>query len=231
LNICVGAKEADFKLIQKGVKTEVEYVLWPNQSSEKSDVLFTQMKGRLASDYCYIHYSGYQKLSCEELNLFDCKCINIHPAPPQYPGVGGINYALYNGDKEFGVTVHLMNEDIDRGLILDVMKFPLPEGESVERANILIASRRIKKLQEVIHEITNSGFHAFCTKQRKHTFKWATNIYKRKDLNLMQVIDFQDLSPEELEKRIKAFHTEAFPLQLRFGNRCFSLIEHINANN
>ena len=54
--------------------------------------------------------------------------INFHPATPSYPGSGSYNWAIYENAKEFGVTVHLMNEQFDNGKILQVYKFNLEEG-------------------------------------------------------------------------------------------------------
>jgi methionyl-tRNA formyltransferase len=36
-------------------------------------------------------------------------CINFHPFTPKYRGVGSSNFALYNDEKIFGVTSHLIN--------------------------------------------------------------------------------------------------------------------------
>lgn len=38
--------------------------------------------------------------------------INYHPSLPKYRDVGGANYALYNNNKFFGFTIHLMNKKI-----------------------------------------------------------------------------------------------------------------------
>ena len=46
--------------------------------------------------------------------------INFHPSLPKYRGVGGANYALYNNDKFFGYTIHLMNKKIDNGFTINV---------------------------------------------------------------------------------------------------------------
>jgi hypothetical protein len=50
--------------------------------------------------------------------------INIHPAPPEWPGVGCVCYALYEGDRNFGVTAHIMTERVDQGPIIRVLRFP-----------------------------------------------------------------------------------------------------------
>lgn len=51
--------------------------------------------------------------------------LNIHPAPPEYPGVGSASLALYDGRKDHGVTLHLMDAEIDHGSILSVRRFPI----------------------------------------------------------------------------------------------------------
>ena len=51
--------------------------------------------------------------------------INFHPGPPDYPGSGMINWALYDQCESFGVTAHLMNEKVDNGKILKVKRFKI----------------------------------------------------------------------------------------------------------
>lgn len=58
--------------------------------------------------------------------------INFHPAPPEYPGSGCINFALYDNAQEYGVTAHLMNEKIDNGRILEVRRFPIGKLDDLE---------------------------------------------------------------------------------------------------
>lgn len=58
--------------------------------------------------------------------------INYHPCPPKYPGLFGANFAIYNQDKEFGVTCHWMNPKIDSGPIIDVYTFPILPNDMLE---------------------------------------------------------------------------------------------------
>ena len=46
--------------------------------------------------------------------------INLHPGSPKYRGIGCLNYALYNKEKKFGFTIHLISKKIDCGKILNV---------------------------------------------------------------------------------------------------------------
>ena len=58
--------------------------------------------------------------------------INFHPGPPSYPGSGSVNLALYNDDKTFGVTAHLINEHIDNGQIFNTRMFNIEPKDNVE---------------------------------------------------------------------------------------------------
>tara|TARA_B100001146_G_scaffold203107_1_gene195459 strand:- start:51 stop:494 length:444 start_codon:yes stop_codon:yes gene_type:complete len=51
--------------------------------------------------------------------------INFHPAPPKYPGTGCASYAIYNGERRYGATAHIMNDKYDAGAILRVKYFKI----------------------------------------------------------------------------------------------------------
>lgn len=51
--------------------------------------------------------------------------INFHPGPPEYPGYGCNNFAVYDGATEFGVTCHHMNAKVDTGPVIAVVRFPV----------------------------------------------------------------------------------------------------------
>ena len=38
-------------------------------------------------------------------------CINFHPGPPEYPGTGCFNFALYDSANEYGCTANIMEPD------------------------------------------------------------------------------------------------------------------------
>ena len=59
------------------------------------------------------------------------KCYNFHPAIlPNYAGVGTITWSILNNDKQHGVTLHLIDEGIDTGDLIDVVKFEIEESDT-----------------------------------------------------------------------------------------------------
>jgi len=52
--------------------------------------------------------------------------INLHPAPlPEYRGCNSYAHAIINGEDEYGVSLHYMNEGIDTGPIIASPRFPI----------------------------------------------------------------------------------------------------------
>jgi methionyl-tRNA formyltransferase len=52
---------------------------------------------------------------------------NLHPGPlPSYAGLHTPGWAIYNGESEYGVTVHWMEPGIDTGPIAYEERFPVP---------------------------------------------------------------------------------------------------------
>ncbi len=84
--------------------------------------------------------AGYmKKLGPKTLACFKGRILNIHPALlPKFGGQGmyGIRVheaVLAAGEKESGVTVHLVDEEYDRGPILAQTRVPVMPGDTPEK--------------------------------------------------------------------------------------------------
>ena len=65
------------------------------------------------------------------LNLCPGRCINIHPSKlPEYRGPVPTAWAIANGEKEYGISIHLMDEGIDTGDILVQEIFPIVRDDT-----------------------------------------------------------------------------------------------------
>lgn len=54
------------------------------------------------------------------------KWFNYHPAPlPEYPGLNNYSFAIRDNIKKFGVTLHVMTHEVDKGEIIKKIMFPL----------------------------------------------------------------------------------------------------------
>ena len=61
------------------------------------------------------------------------RCYNFHPGIlPQYRGSGAFSWAIINGDRETGVTLHELDVDIDHGPIIAWHSFPVHPTDTAE---------------------------------------------------------------------------------------------------
>lgn len=54
--------------------------------------------------------------------------LNVHAASPQYPGRDPHHFAIYDGAREYGSTLHYMTQHVDAGPIVDVETFNVPQA-------------------------------------------------------------------------------------------------------
>ena len=103
--------------------------------SEVADVnapAFLDELGRLEVDVI-VSINTPQKLKKPLLALPTHGCINVHFGMlPRYRGLLPIFYALMNGESSFGVTVHMMDEQLDNGDILAQRAVPIAPGDDLE---------------------------------------------------------------------------------------------------
>lgn len=64
------------------------------------------------------------------LDLPGLVSLNVHAASPNYPGRDPHHFAVYDGVRQYGATMHYMTEHVDAGAIVDVELFDVPHGVS-----------------------------------------------------------------------------------------------------
>jgi methionyl-tRNA formyltransferase len=56
--------------------------------------------------------------------------VNVHGGPlPEYRGGHVAQWAIINGERDFGVTLHYLDEGIDTGPIIEARRFPLEDSD------------------------------------------------------------------------------------------------------
>ncbi len=80
-----------------------------------------------------VSVGGSQIFTAGEIEQARYGIVNLHLAPlPEYRGRYSAGHALANGDREYGVTLHYVDETIDTGPVIAEHRFPLPPGTSLE---------------------------------------------------------------------------------------------------
>lgn len=123
--------------------------------------------------------------------------VNFHPAPPEYPGTGCTNFALYEGAREYGVTVHHMAPAVDTGPLIAVKRFPVRAQETL----LSLTQHCYEVMFELFVELLNalSGSSALPV-SAEH---WTRAPFRREQLEALCRID-PTMDAQEVQRRIRA---------------------------
>lgn len=130
--------------------------------------------------------------------------INVHPAPPEWPGVGSASYALYAGDATFGITVHRMTAAVDTGDIVRVARFPIERDDTCDALFDRACSRSLAAFIEICDALARDG-RVVPTGDR-----WARSAATRAQFERWMHVAPTD-SVEEIARKVRAVRSRRFP--------------------
>ena len=157
-----------------------------------------------------------EKLKKETFSMPKIGTVNIHPSLlPRYRGPNPYTQVILRGEKKTGVTVHLIDENLDTGAILLQKEFdilPSDTGKELrERAFVAareLASEFFRKIQrEVIIPI----------KQNESRATYFGNVDE-----MLKMLDFENRTAEELYVIIRALYPW-LPCYITVGNHFLSV--------
>jgi methionyl-tRNA formyltransferase len=153
--------------------------------------------------------------------------INLHMAPlPELRGCNQFSFAIFNDFKEFGTTLHRLEDGIDSGDIIFENRFPIPDNCSVKELYDLTFDKSIVLFEEKILDILNGDYHLI---PQSTLLKFRTaSIYYRKDISRLKVIDL-DLDKEQIIKQVRATAMPGFepPYALVGGKKIYLIPEEL----
>jgi phosphoribosylglycinamide formyltransferase-1 len=93
------------------------------------------------------------------LDAFPNRILNIHPSLlPSFPGLDAQRQALAHGVRVTGVTVHLVNAELDAGPIVLQAAVPVLEGDTFETLEARILSEEHRVYPEAIGLVLDGGW-------------------------------------------------------------------------
>jgi len=130
--------------------------------------------------------------------------INFHPGPPEFPGIGCFNFAIYKSVEKFGATAHIMNERVDTGNIIGVKRFIMDEMETVESLSNKTYVCMFELYKIIMQHIIEYNSLPICSET------WKRVPYKRSELENLSKLS-HSISENEINKRIRATYFPGKP--------------------
>lgn len=144
---------------------------------------------------------AYGKILPKEiLNAAPYGCINVHASIlPLYRGAAPIQWAVLNGDKETGVSIMQMDEGLDTGDVLSVVKTSIGENETSAELFDRLSLIGAKALVDTLFEVQQGNVHP--TKQPDVKTQYASMINKS-----MCPINWND-SAQKIHNQVRGLQT------------------------
>jgi len=137
-------KYQDPVLKEWSIKLDVDFLPMQNINEPKSLEILSKFNCDI-----FVSMSFNQIFKSEILNLTPKGFINCHAsALPFYRGRNNLNWVLINGEKEFGVTVHHIDEGIDTGDIILQRKYSITDKDDYQT----LLERAKKYCADILYE-------------------------------------------------------------------------------
>lgn len=193
--ICVRYDNPDLELIKIAKNNDIPLLMHKNINSDEFYSLIVDYQCDI-----FISMSFNQIFKQRIINCSKFKTINCHAGKlPFYRGRNILNWALINDEKEFGITVHFVDEGIDTGDIILQRTFSINDEDDYSTllkrsyegcSNILFdAVKQIQNnefqliKQEDLHPV---GFYCIARKEGDEKLNW--NMTSREVFNFVRAI-------------------------------------------
>ena len=159
---------------------------------------------------CDIMYSVqyHEVLKQEHIDKAKQITVNLHMAPlPEYRGANQFSFALIEGKKEFGTTIHKIDTRIDHGDILFQKRFPIPENCWVGDLYQLTYDASLNLFRQTLAHVVDNKFSA--VPQEALTAKYGVSLHFKKEMATIKIIDLA-WDKEKIERYIRATSMPGF---------------------
>ena len=136
------------------------------------------------------------------LSLGRAGCLNFHPAPlPDLRGVGGYNVAILEGMREWGVSAHYVDAEIDTGDLIEVERFPLDPDSATAFSLDLESQERLFELFRRVMDRLLGGQELPCTPQGEGRYVSAEEFQALRRVR----------PGDDLDRKLRAFWYPPYP--------------------
>lgn len=136
---------------ERGLKTRIVERKGRNREEHEREIVGVLKDYRVD----LVCLAGYMRLlSPCFIEAFRRRILNIHPSLlPAFPGLDAQKQALEHGVKVSGCTVHLVDETLDGGPIIDQRAVPVLDDDTVETLSARILEQEHKLYPQAISKV------------------------------------------------------------------------------
>ena len=123
--------------------------------------------------------------------------INFHPASSSYPGIGCVNFALFDETVVYGCTCHHMEPEVDTGKIIAIRWIIVHPNDTVES----LLNRTYDEQLSLFHWVCDAIIRTGRLPESQHP--WHRKPYTRKEFDELGIIK-PGMNTTEVRRRVRA---------------------------
>ncbi len=147
--------------------------------------------------------AAYGKIITKEvIDVFPKGIVVVHPSLlPKYRGATPIQSVILNGEKATGVTLFLMDEQVDHGKIISKSQLSISNDDTYETLLQKLAQLSGDSLVDILLKYLEGKI---MPKEQEHSMATYTKKIKTED----GFVDFKKESPEIIWRKVRALNPE-----------------------
>lgn len=160
---CIVCNNPKAEVLEKATKAGIPTELFTNQEFESPERLIDMLTNYRVN---WIVLAGFlRKISSDLIKYFPERILNIHPALlPKFGGKGMYGRYVHEavvaaGEKESGITVHIVDEEFDRGKIIEQQKVTILPEDTPETVALKVQLLEHRFFSEIVERaITDTRY-------------------------------------------------------------------------
>ncbi|HYY22327.1 MAG TPA: formyltransferase family protein [Thermoleophilaceae bacterium] len=167
-----------------------------------------------------VSFLFWKRILAPLIELPAIACLNFHPAPlPDLRGLGGYNVAIVEGFPEWGVSAHVVDEDLDTGDLVAVDRFPIdPASETALSLDLKSQARLYDLFRSVIDDLLDG-------RALPRSPQGPGRYVSRAEFEALRRVAPDD-PPELVERKVRAFWYPPHPgATIDVGGRTLTLVD------
>ena len=190
------------KLIPSPIKElalKHDFPVWQPQRLKKDQTTLNLLHESQADVFVVVAYG--QLLSRQILDMPKLGCINVHGSIlPQYRGAAPIQWSIYHGDEETGITTMLMDEGMDTGAMLLKSHTPINLLDNAQQLSDKLAQQGADLLIETLDKLATQSI---TPSPQDHSLATYARLIDKNDY----IIDWSK-SAFAIHNQIRAFYPD-----------------------
>jgi methionyl-tRNA formyltransferase len=177
------------------------------QTIDCDNVNETNVVGKLRalSPDVIVNVNSFDILRDEILSIPSDGVVNFHNGPlPGYRGMNIPTWAIFNGEKDHGVTWHLVERAIDTGAILAQERFPIDSTETAISLTFKCIAAGLRQFEVLLQQYSDSGALIGVPQSGK------SNYFRAADIPNDGFVDFAWAKPQ-LSRFVRSLSFRPFP--------------------